>query len=262
MKFEDEKVYYIIEDSIGAPRELVDSRGTVTWSMRYKLWGRAEHTRRASVGCSMRFQGQWFDEETGLHYNRFRYYDPDTGRFISQDPTRLAGGRNLYSYAPNPLNWIDPFGLGTVFRGMKKDSDGQPVAYSGPPENGQNAADSLGIRPTEEGMSTNVDPADLAKKQPQRAPPEFGGTQGLTASGNKKFDAGMFAIDEETLAKNGLRLDPNDMDGNHRTVIPAEPGCSREEFERRLAASRDDWKEVNPEEAEKIREAEAKSCPI
>jgi len=60
---------------------------------------------------SIRFQGQWHDPETGLHYNRFRYYDPDVGRFIHQDPIGLNGGINTYQYAPNPTNWIDPFGL-------------------------------------------------------------------------------------------------------------------------------------------------------
>ena len=59
----------------------------------------------------LRYQGQYFDAKTGLHYNRFRYYDPDAGRFISQDPIGLAGGINLYQYAPNPLVWVDPLGL-------------------------------------------------------------------------------------------------------------------------------------------------------
>jgi RHS repeat-associated protein len=58
-----------------------------------------------------RFQGQQFDEETGLHYNRHRYYDPGVGRFVSQDPIGLLGGSNLFAYAPNPLGWVDPFGL-------------------------------------------------------------------------------------------------------------------------------------------------------
>ena len=58
-----------------------------------------------------RFQGQQVDEESGLHYNRHRYYDPDTGRFISKDPIGLAGGINVYQYAPNPIRWIDPLGL-------------------------------------------------------------------------------------------------------------------------------------------------------
>ena len=60
---------------------------------------------------SIRFQGQWHDPETGLHYNRFRYYDPDVGRFIHQDPIGLLGGNNLYQYAPNPTAWVDVFGL-------------------------------------------------------------------------------------------------------------------------------------------------------
>nr|WP_240754569.1 RHS repeat-associated core domain-containing protein [Lampropedia aestuarii] len=59
----------------------------------------------------LRFQGQYYDEETGLHYNRFRYYDPDCGRFVSQDPIGLFGGDNLYQFAPNPTEWVDPLGL-------------------------------------------------------------------------------------------------------------------------------------------------------
>ena len=57
------------------------------------------------------FAGQYWDKETGLHYNRMRYYDPQTGRFISKDPIGLAGGFNGYAYAPNPTGWIDPLGL-------------------------------------------------------------------------------------------------------------------------------------------------------
>ncbi|WP_230961138.1 MULTISPECIES: RHS repeat-associated core domain-containing protein [Burkholderia] len=57
------------------------------------------------------FRREYLDRETGLHYNLFRYYDPDTGRFISPDPIGLVGGLNLYQYAPNPNSWIDPWGL-------------------------------------------------------------------------------------------------------------------------------------------------------
>ncbi|WP_346770499.1 RHS repeat-associated core domain-containing protein [Pseudomonas sp. 273] len=59
---------------------------------------------------NLRFQGQYFDAETGLHYNTFRYYDPAVGRFVGQDPIGLLGGQNLYSYSPNTLGWIDPLG--------------------------------------------------------------------------------------------------------------------------------------------------------
>ena len=59
---------------------------------------------------NLRFQGQYLDRETGLHYNTFRYYDADIGRFISPDPIGLEGGINLGSYSPNPISWIDPWG--------------------------------------------------------------------------------------------------------------------------------------------------------
>ena len=59
----------------------------------------------------IRFQGQFFDSETNLHYNRFRYYDSDVGMFVQRDPIQLEGGLNTFTYAPNPVNWIDPFGL-------------------------------------------------------------------------------------------------------------------------------------------------------
>ena len=59
----------------------------------------------------IRFQGQHFDVETGLHYNRFRYFDPDLGMFTTRDPIGLMGGTNVFQYAPNPTGWIDPFGL-------------------------------------------------------------------------------------------------------------------------------------------------------
>ncbi|MCX2796514.1 RHS repeat-associated core domain-containing protein, partial [Microbulbifer thermotolerans] len=59
----------------------------------------------------IRFQGQYYDEETGLHYNRFRYYDPEVGAFTQQDPIGLLGGVNNYRYVPNPVRWVDPYGL-------------------------------------------------------------------------------------------------------------------------------------------------------
>ncbi|QHM69938.1 putative deoxyribonuclease RhsA [Mixta intestinalis] len=64
-----------------------------------------------SLRQNLRFAGQYFDHETGLHYTTFRYYDPENGHFTQPDPIGLAGGINLYAYAPNPLSWIDPLGL-------------------------------------------------------------------------------------------------------------------------------------------------------
>ena len=64
-----------------------------------------------NIVSPLRFQGQYYDNETGLHYNRHRYYSPKTGRFTTIDPIGLAGGLNNYQYVPNPINWVDPLGL-------------------------------------------------------------------------------------------------------------------------------------------------------
>ena len=83
----------------------------------------------------IKFQGQSLDTETGLHYNRFRYYDSDVGMFISRDPIGLLGGSNVFQYAPNPIGWIDPCGLKSAngrthitYEGVK---DGKPyIGYA------------------------------------------------------------------------------------------------------------------------------------
>ena len=108
--------YYYQCDHLGTPMELTDEQGSIAWEANYKAWGEAKITvseaaRKAKLKNPIRFQGQYFDEESGLHYNRFRYYDPVSGRFISNDPIRLMGGINLHQYAPNPMEWIDPLGL-------------------------------------------------------------------------------------------------------------------------------------------------------
>ncbi|MBR8458671.1 RHS repeat protein [Burkholderia dolosa] len=114
----DAKLFYYHCDQIGTPQLLTDDDGDVVWEASYEAWGEArEVIARASKAAEivprnpLRFQGQQEDGETGLHYNRYRYYDPSSGRFISKDPIGLAGGINVYQYAPSPISWIDPFGL-------------------------------------------------------------------------------------------------------------------------------------------------------
>ncbi|MGR5149724.1 RHS repeat-associated core domain-containing protein, partial [Photobacterium alginatilyticum] len=80
------------------------------WQAEYSIDGLASPVIE-TISNPLRFQGQYFDEESGLHYNRFRYYDPKAGRFIHQDPIGLLGGLNPYQYAPNPVQWVDPLGL-------------------------------------------------------------------------------------------------------------------------------------------------------
>ena len=103
-------------DHLGTPQELTDHNGQLAWSAQYKAWGeikeqRSEWAQREGLKNPIRFQGQYHDHETGLHYNRYRYYDPRVGRFISKDPIGYAGGANLFQYASNSTGWIDPLGL-------------------------------------------------------------------------------------------------------------------------------------------------------
>ena len=106
-------------DHLGTPQELTDPNGQIAWSAQYKAWGEikeqcSEWAQREGLTNPIRFQGQYHDHETGLHYNRYRYYDPRVGRFISKDPISYAGGLSLYAYAPNPTGWVDPLGLSTI----------------------------------------------------------------------------------------------------------------------------------------------------
>ncbi|EGH9459432.1 type IV secretion protein Rhs [Salmonella enterica subsp. enterica serovar Leeuwarden] len=95
-----------------APEEMTDGGGNIVWEAGYQVWGNLTHEKETRpVQQNLRFQGQYLDRETGLHYNLYRFYDPDIGKFISGDPISLRGGINLYAYAPNPLSWIDPLGL-------------------------------------------------------------------------------------------------------------------------------------------------------
>ena len=98
-------------DHIGTPRELTDELGQLVWSASYDAYGRVSQLRADKTDNRIRFQGQYEDGETGLYYNRFRYYDPEVGRYIGKDPIGLLGGSNPYAYTSNPVNWVDPLGL-------------------------------------------------------------------------------------------------------------------------------------------------------
>jgi RHS repeat-associated protein len=106
--------FYYQLDHLGTPQELTDFGGEIVWSAKYNAYGKV--TRLAFGGGEqleqpLRFQGQYFDAESGLHYNRHRYYDPEVGRYLTPDPIKLAGGLNQYQYTPNPTGWVDPLGL-------------------------------------------------------------------------------------------------------------------------------------------------------
>ena len=110
-KGKEAQVYYYQLDHLGTPQELTNTHGSICWSARYKAYGNLAVLDIAEVNNPLRFQGQYYDQETGLHYNRYRYYNPTVGRYMTPDPIKLAGGLNNYQYTKNPVGYVDPLGL-------------------------------------------------------------------------------------------------------------------------------------------------------
>ncbi|REF27267.1 RHS repeat-associated protein [Xenorhabdus cabanillasii] len=120
-RFEKGKLHYIVSDHQGTPREMLSEEGVLVWAQRLTTWGKAEKSQVIAsndpdyhVRCNFRFMGQFEDEESGLYYNRFRYYSPETAQYILPDPLNLAGGVNPYGYVHNPSKFVDPYGLSST----------------------------------------------------------------------------------------------------------------------------------------------------
>ncbi|RZK30330.1 MAG: hypothetical protein EOO61_19415, partial [Hymenobacter sp.] len=101
----------VVSDRLGTPLELHSQRGELIWAADLDSYGAVCRQQGQAEACPFRYQGQYEDEETGLYYNRFRYYDPQTGQYISQDPIALWGNLNVYSYVSDSTTWVDPLGL-------------------------------------------------------------------------------------------------------------------------------------------------------
>jgi RHS repeat-associated protein len=125
-------------DHLGTPKELYNAQGECVWQAQHSLWGKLSLVKSKGYepskaiieqnagsndykedldfqlpnhSCELRFAGQWFDAESGLHYNYNRYYDPNSGQYLSQDPIGLAGGFRTQAYVADPVHWVDPLGL-------------------------------------------------------------------------------------------------------------------------------------------------------
>lgn len=231
----DARVMFYHCDQIGTPLMMTDEAGEVVWEATYKAWGEApEVIERASavsggeaVKNPLRFQGQFVDEETGPHYNRYRYYDPATGRFVSKDPIGLAGGINVYQYAPNAVQWIDALGLATCplqkladrgFSGVSRNENGgldysnsnalyhknganpiQAITYTGDYETDfQNASmAALGQKTTPRGYvwhhvddynpEDNTGTMQLVKQEAHNGIPHVGGVSQYQAATGQKY---------------------------------------------------------------------------
>ena len=110
-KVTDGERYTIVHDYLGTPTQAYDSKGELVWEMLLDVYGKVAECHGDRTLVPFRYQGQYEDEDTGLYYNRFRYYSPDMGMYISSDPIGLAGGLVLYSYVHDPNFLVDKFGL-------------------------------------------------------------------------------------------------------------------------------------------------------
>lgn len=105
------QIYYYHNDHLATPKLLTDANQNIFWQAKHTPFGKAE-IQVEQVTNNLRFPGQYFDSETGLHYNYFRDYDPEMGRYLQSDPIGLEGGINTYAYAGgNPIFRTDQFGL-------------------------------------------------------------------------------------------------------------------------------------------------------
>lgn len=121
------RLYYFHADAMGTPRLATDAKQRVVWRWNEDAFGEKvsadrnqndhrdhdwDHGRPHGIQVNLRYPSQYYDTETGLHYNYFRTYDPNTGRYLTSDPIGLSGGINTYTYVDNnPLKYIDPYGL-------------------------------------------------------------------------------------------------------------------------------------------------------
>jgi RHS repeat-associated protein len=110
----DTRVLHVLNSHHGVPLDGIDAEGRLAWTQRLDDWGRRIEggtPRDAEIDLPMRFRGQYADSATGMHYNRFRYYDPVAAQYLSPDPLGLVAGPNEFAYGVNPINWSDPHGL-------------------------------------------------------------------------------------------------------------------------------------------------------
>jgi RHS repeat-associated protein len=191
-------VYNVHADHLGTPRKITSQAGNIVWQWQDKPFGdvpvdQYPDGNGLAFEYNLRFPGQYFDKETGLHYNYYRYYDPQTGRYITSDPIGLSGGLNTYGYVGgNPVNAVDPLGLedatGTIIRipipgvpdlGDNGASDGGQSSGSDAYENqGRGRHDRLVDRPgrssrseTTENCPPNNDSSDKCKFIQELYPP-------------------------------------------------------------------------------------------
>jgi RHS repeat-associated protein len=121
LQAEQGEVFAVVCDHLGMPKELLGQDGRVAWAAAHSAWGRVVEVKRSGgetsekggrpIESPFRLLGQYADDETGLCYTRFRYFEAGTGRWLSPDPLGIEGGENLFGWDGDPVNEVDPLGL-------------------------------------------------------------------------------------------------------------------------------------------------------
>ncbi|OEV03742.1 hypothetical protein AN219_37835 [Streptomyces nanshensis] len=206
----DARFHAIITDLVGTPTELLTPDGDIAWQQRTTLWGTplASPTGTSGIDCPLRYPGQYADDETGLHYNNQRYYDPETARYLTPDPLGLQPADNHHGYVHNPLAWIDPLGLYECSDAELGHKD--PASQSG--DVGR-VADTIAAHADEKGRSIpGVDDLDV----PQHLEDVMSDTQGHrlrdTSSGIPRWGWWDDATDTMVIREgdNGTFMQPDD----------------------------------------------------
>ncbi|MEU0264799.1 RHS repeat-associated core domain-containing protein [Nocardioides sp. NPDC006303] len=135
----DARFFAIVTDLVGAPAEMLTADAQLVWHARRTIWGAPGDD--TTTPTPLRFAGQYADAETGLYYNNQRYYDPATGRYLSQDPLGLLPAPNPNTYVHNPMMWADPLGLApSACKQNALELRGNLIADGRPPQPGEAAA--------------------------------------------------------------------------------------------------------------------------
>ncbi|MFJ5138270.1 putative T7SS-secreted protein [Streptomyces sp. NPDC088707] len=200
----DERFFAIVTDLVGSPTELVQESGTLAWRSRRTLWGTTTWASDSTAYTPLRFPGQYFDPESLLHYNYFRYYDPEVSHYVSPDPIGLEGGPNPRWYGPNPYTWIDPLGL-ALCRAKPRLEDGNA-------KQGWRHIDERHISGTAKGGHGDLMPPTTTRAQVEAA------AEKMVEKGNRMSDPNnQYQTFEKRMTVNGMRA-------NYRLVVDSTEG--------------------------------------
>ena len=136
-KITNGKHYSIITDHLGTPIEAYNQEGELIWEREQDLYGNSRQGfAKENFKCPFKYQGQYYDSEVELCYNRFRYYHPETGRYISEDPIGfLSGEANFFAYVSDTNAWLDLLGLGgSIYANTRKMTDKEIAHFFGDEE--------------------------------------------------------------------------------------------------------------------------------